>query len=137
MSLLQKRKWVGSRLLQHAIILALPGGFSAANGTGLQQVYLLVKLLRVLQLHAGTGKTATVSEQLKGMDSDALSYTTVNLNSFTDAPSLQPILEQPLEKKSGSFLHSLLTQLHCLACPQPTLRRTYRYRYLSPPFCTP
>ena len=66
MSLLQKRKWVGSRLLQHAIILALPGGFSAANGTGLQQVYLLVKLLRVLRLHAGTGKTATVSEQLKG-----------------------------------------------------------------------
>ena len=35
------------------------------------------------------------------MDTDAMSYTTINLNSFTDAPSLQPILEQPLEKKSG------------------------------------
>jgi len=33
-----------------------------------------------------------------------MTYTTVNLNSFTDAPSLQPILEQPLEKKSGSLL---------------------------------
>ena len=38
------------------------------------------------------------------MDSEAVLYTTVNLNSFTDAPSLQPILEQPLEKKSGSLL---------------------------------
>ena len=43
-------------------------------------------------------------EQLKAMDSEAVIYTTVNLNSFTDAPSLQPILEQPLEKKSGSLL---------------------------------
>ena len=42
------------------------------------------------------------------MDTDAMSYATVNLNSFTDAPSLQPILEQPLEKKSGGALCVLL-----------------------------
>ena len=56
----------------------------------------------------GTGKTSTVREQLRSMDTDAMSYTTVNLNSFTDAPSLQPILEQPLEKKSGEALCALL-----------------------------
>lgn len=49
-----------------------------------------------------------VREQLRGMDADAMSHTTVNLNSFTDAPSLQPILEQPLEKKSGQSLCLLI-----------------------------
>ena len=49
----------------------------------------------------GTGKTEVVREQLKSMDQETMQYTTVNLNSFTDAPSLQTILEQPLEKKSG------------------------------------
>lgn len=35
------------------------------------------------------------------MDSETMAYYTINLNSFSDAPSLQIILEQPLEKKSG------------------------------------
>ena len=49
------------------------------------------------------------------MDSEAVIYTTVNLNSFTDAPSLQPILEQPLEKKSGSLLARALMLASALA----------------------
>jgi dynein heavy chain len=49
----------------------------------------------------GTGKTAIMNQKLKSLDSDAICHTTINLNSFSDAPSLQPILEQPLEKKSG------------------------------------
>ena len=35
------------------------------------------------------------------MDSEVMSFYTINLNSFSDAPALQIILEQPLEKKSG------------------------------------
>lgn len=41
-------------------------------------------------------------KKLQAMDADAMSHVTINLNSFSDAPSLQPILEQPLEKKSGA-----------------------------------
>lgn len=51
---------------------------------------------------AGSGKTAIMNQKLKSLDPDSISYTTINLNSFSDAPSLQPILEQPLEKKSGA-----------------------------------
>lgn len=54
--------------------------------------------------HVGTGKTALIREQLKTMDSEAIIHTTINLNSFTDAASLQPVLEQPLEKKIGKLL---------------------------------
>ena len=60
--------------------------------------------MTVLWIAAGTGKTSTVREHLRGMDTVTMTYTTINLNSFTDAPSLQPILEEPLEKKSGSSL---------------------------------
>lgn len=51
---------------------------------------------------AGSGKSAIMREKLRGMDSEATTYTTINLNSFSDAPSVQTILEQPLEKKSGA-----------------------------------
>ncbi len=50
----------------------------------------------------GSGKTAIMREKLRAMDTGAMGYTTINLNSYSDAPSLQPILEQPLEKKSGA-----------------------------------
>jgi dynein heavy chain len=39
--------------------------------------------------------------KLKNMNADTMSFYTINMNSFSDAPSLQVILEQPLEKKSG------------------------------------
>jgi dynein heavy chain len=35
------------------------------------------------------------------MDTEAMAFTTINMNSFSDAPSLQVMMEQPLEKKSG------------------------------------
>ena len=52
--------------------------------------------------NTGTGKTAIMINRLKNMDTESHSYYTINMNSFSDAPSLQVILEQPLEKKSGA-----------------------------------
>ena len=49
----------------------------------------------------GTGKTAIMRDKLKNMDSETMAFSTINMNSFSDAPSLQGTLEQPLEKKSG------------------------------------
>jgi dynein heavy chain, axonemal len=51
--------------------------------------------------NTGTGKTAIMMNKLKNMDSETMAYYTINMNSFSDAPSLQLIMEQPLEKKSG------------------------------------
>ncbi|MEW5311809.1 MAG: hypothetical protein WDW38_003494 [Sanguina aurantia] len=51
--------------------------------------------------NTGTGKTAIMLNKLRGMDAELTQYYTINMNSFSDAPALQPILEQPLEKKSG------------------------------------
>ena len=48
---------------------------------------------------------------LAGMEGDNIISTTINLNSFSDAPSLQPILENPLEKKSGKSRKSYLSLL--------------------------
>ena len=49
----------------------------------------------------GTGKTAIMRDKLRNMDAEITCSSTINMNSFSDAPTLQPILEQPLEKKSG------------------------------------
>jgi dynein heavy chain len=51
--------------------------------------------------NTGTGKTAIMRNKLKNMDGESWAYETVSMNSFSDAPSLQLILEGPLEKKSG------------------------------------
>ena len=51
--------------------------------------------------NTGTGKSAIMNNRLKSMDSEHWTFETVPLNSFSDAPSLQLILEGPLEKKSG------------------------------------
>ena len=51
--------------------------------------------------NAGTGKTALMKESLKNLDGEAWTFSTVNMNNFMDAPALQVIIEQPLEKKSG------------------------------------
>lgn len=51
--------------------------------------------------NTGTGKTANIMSKLNRMDPEATMYTTINMNSFSDAPSLQLMMEQPLEKKSG------------------------------------
>ncbi len=51
---------------------------------------------------AGSGKTAIMQHKLKALDADAMGYAAINLNSFSDAPALQSILEQSLEKKSGA-----------------------------------
>lgn len=51
--------------------------------------------------NTGTGKTANIMSKLSRMDPEVMMYTTINMNSFSDAPSLQVMMEQPLEKKSG------------------------------------
>ena len=50
---------------------------------------------------AGTGKTALMADKLRRLDAESASYATLNFNNFMDASSLQTILEQPLEKRSG------------------------------------
>jgi hypothetical protein len=37
----------------------------------------------------------------QSLDPEVTCFHTINMNSFSDAPSLQIMLEQPLEKKSG------------------------------------
>ena len=51
---------------------------------------------------AGTGKTAIMRDKLRSLDGDAYMSYTINLNSKHDGPSLQPVLEAPLEKKAGA-----------------------------------
>jgi dynein heavy chain len=51
--------------------------------------------------NTGTGKTAIMGNKLRNMEPESMAYYTINMNSFSDAPSLQVVLEQPLEKKSG------------------------------------
>ena len=51
--------------------------------------------------NTGTGKTALMKEKLRNMDAETMTFTTVNMNSFTEAWDLQPTLESVLEKKSG------------------------------------
>ena len=59
----------------------------------------------------GSGKTAIMQHKLKALDAETMCYASINLNSFSDAPALQTILEQSLEKKSGvSSLHVLTKQ---------------------------
>ena len=42
-----------------------------------------------------------MKDQLKRLDPDAWTFSTVNMNNSMDAPALQVIMEQPLEKKTG------------------------------------
>lgn len=51
--------------------------------------------------NTGTSKTAIMMNVLRNMDQETMSSYVINMNSFSDAPSLQPTLESPLEKKSG------------------------------------
>lgn len=51
--------------------------------------------------NTGTGKTAIMLNKLKAMDGETMAMYTINMNSLSEAPALQSILEQPLEKKSG------------------------------------
>ena len=50
---------------------------------------------------AGTGKTAIMREFLRGLNPDATTHATLNLNSHQDGPAVQALLEAPLEKKAG------------------------------------
>ena len=39
--------------------------------------------------NTGTGKTAIMMNKLRSMDAEAMTYCTLNMNSFSDAPSMQ------------------------------------------------
>ena len=51
---------------------------------------------------AGSAKTTIFQDKLLKLPEEVM-YFNVNLNSFTNSGSLQPILEQPLEKKTGTM----------------------------------
>ena len=42
-------------------------------------------------------------DKLAALDADAMATANINMNSLSDAPSVQLILEQHLEKKSGGL----------------------------------
>ena len=65
------------------------------------QLPLLLSLSPCHAPPAGTGKTAIMQDKLRSLDGDSTMSYTINLNSQHDGPSLQPVLEAPLEKKSG------------------------------------
>ena len=48
--------------------------------------------------NSGTGKTAIMRDKLKAVNSEAMTFTTVNMNYFLNGPALQVIMEQPLQK---------------------------------------
>ena len=54
-----------------------------------------------------------MQHKLKALDAETLCHAAINLNSFTDAPALQTILEQSLEKKSGA--RHAIKRLMCAA----------------------
>ena len=51
--------------------------------------------------NTGTGKSAIMINKLRNMNAETMSYSTISMNSLSDAPNTQIILEQSLEKKSG------------------------------------
>jgi dynein heavy chain len=51
--------------------------------------------------NAGSAKTTVLADRLRSLPDEVISCT-VNFNSFTDASALQFMLEQPLEKKTGT-----------------------------------
>lgn len=50
----------------------------------------------------GTGKTALLRQHLSTADPNDVATCVLSLNSLTTAPTLQPLLEAPLEKKTGT-----------------------------------
>ena len=73
-------------------------------GLGLQDLSCVSLRKERAWVATGTGKTAIMRDKLRNMDAEITCSSTINMNSFSDAPTLQPILEQPLEKKSGEQL---------------------------------
>ena len=51
-------------------------------------------------------------DKLAALDADAMATANINMNSLSDAPSVQLILEQHLEKKSG-VLFTRFLKAHC------------------------
>ena len=52
--------------------------------------------------NAGSAKTTIFNDKLASLSEEMMSFS-INFNSYTDATTLQTILEQPLEKKTGSM----------------------------------
>ena len=75
---------------------------------------------------AGTGKTAIMRDKLRGLDPDAYMAYTINLNSKHDGPSLQPVLEAPLEKKAGAWGRRWRWCVRDSCAGQPSERATPR-----------
>eukprot|EP00762_Andalucia_godoyi_P002900 ANDGO_04168.mRNA.1 Dynein beta chain len=50
---------------------------------------------------AGSGKTKLVSQKVAKLPEDQIMTTKINFNYYTDARTLQAIMERPLEKKAG------------------------------------
>ena len=52
---------------------------------------------------AGSAKTTIIMDKLANLESETTLFFTINFNSYSDASTLQFMLEQPLEKKTGSI----------------------------------
>ena len=81
-----------------------------------------------------TGKTALMRNKLQAMDTETMCFNIINLNSFSDAPSVQTILEQPLERKSGAcktFVFDIALLLSHARSAQPVLMREVTFHTCS------
>ena len=80
---------------------------------------------------AGTAKTTIFQDKLSKLPEE-LMFFNINLNSFTNAGSLQPILEQPLEKKTGTMFAPPGTKRVCfLPCSTQTSITLSTHRFYS------
>lgn len=66
--------------------------------------------------NTGTGKTAIMMNKLTRMDPEATMYTTINMNSFSDAPSLQVRFHVDLR-------HSYSADKECMNKPLSSVQR--------------
>ena len=66
---------------------------------------MLLQLKKPVMLvgNAGSAKTVIISSLIAELDEEAWMSYTINFNSLTTASDLQFMLEQPLEKKTGSI----------------------------------
>lgn len=97
-----------------------PGGDASTSGAPLDPAAIFVPTIETIRMQylvklllknghnamlvggAGTGKTSTIKDLLKSLDSESYATHTLPLNSFHDGPTLQTALEAPLERKIGT-----------------------------------
>ena len=80
-------------------LVTVPTGETAAATYWIDNLYARQHAVALVG-GAGCGKTAIINGKLRQLPED-YTYATINVNYFTNASSLQKLLEAPLEKKAG------------------------------------